>query len=114
MSDSESDPFAPGMSVDFRDGRVDARLGRKVKTVRPKLSLASRYDLQGSLYPSMKVRVQIDAEGVVRKVDILKSSGSVGADQSVEVALYQWWFEPIKDKAGHAIASELTFPIVWR
>ena len=45
MSDSESDPFAAAKGVIFRDGRVDVRMGRKVKTVRPKLSLADQYDL---------------------------------------------------------------------
>ncbi len=114
MSDSESDPFAPGMKVDFRDGRVDARMGRKVKTVRPKLSLAAQYDLQTTVDPSMRVRVHIDANGAVAKVDIIKSSGSEGADQAVIVALYQWWFEPARDSSGHAIPSEATFPIVWR
>ena len=113
MSDSESDPFAPGMKVEFRDGRVDVRLGRKVKTVRPKLNLAAIYDLQSTSFPTMTVKVHIDAEGAVRDVDIVKSSGSNGADQAVKVALYQWWFEPAKDAAGHAIASEVTFPITW-
>ena len=87
MSDSESDPFAPGMKVDFRDGRVEARLGRKVKTVRPKLSLAAQYDLQSTIDPSIRVSVHIDANGAVSKVDIVKSSGSDGADQAVIVAL---------------------------
>jgi TonB family protein len=114
MSDSESDPFAPGMQVDFRDGRVDARLGRKVKTVRPKLDLAARIDLMSTNAPSMTVRLTVDAEGAVRRVEIVRSSGSVGTDQAVKVALYQWWVEPKKDDAGRAIASVLTFPIAWR
>ena len=43
MSDSESDPFAHGSnSIEFRDGRADVRFGRKVKTVRPRLSLAAK------------------------------------------------------------------------
>ena len=63
---------------------------------------------------AFKVRVRVDTEGAVRQVDILKSSGSESADQAVKVALYQWWFEPKKDEAGNAIASVVTFPIVWR
>jgi TonB family protein len=114
MSDSESDPFAPGTQVEFRDGGVVARLGRKVKTVRPKLDLAARIDLMSTNAPSMTVRLTIDAQGAVRKVEIVRSSGSVGADQAVKAALYQWWVEPKKDAAGRAIASVITFPIAWR
>lgn len=114
MSDSESDPFAPGKSVEFKDGKVDARLGRKVKTVRPQLNLAARYDLQTTIDPSITVRLDIDAEGAVRKVEIVKSSGSIGADQAVENALYQWWFEPKRDEKGNAVPSQITFPIHWR
>jgi TonB family protein len=113
MSDSESDPFSPDMAVDFHDGRVEARLGRKVKTVRPKLSLAARLDLMTSGTPGMTVRLNVDREGAVRKVDIVRSSGSVGADEAVKVALYEWWVEPKKDDTGNAIASVITFPIVW-
>jgi TonB family protein len=114
MSDSESDPFSPDMRVALHDGAVEARLGRKVKTVRPKLSLAARVDLMSMDGPRMTVRLMIDPEGAVRKVDIVRSSGSVGTDEAVKVALYEWWVEPKKDELGHAIASVITFPIVWR
>lgn len=108
MSDSESDPFSPGTAEFFRDGRVDVRFGRKVKTVRPRLSLADRYDLVSLPSPRMLVRVRLDGEGAVRMVDILKSTGSDSADQAVKVALYQWWFEP--RKGGEDVVE---FPIVW-
>jgi TonB family protein len=114
MSESESDPFARGNSVQFRDGRVEARFGRKVKTIRPHLSLAAKYDLMGMQFPRMVVRVSVDASGNVRRVDITKSTGSDSADQEVKVALYQWWFEPPKDKSGGALADVVEFPIVWR
>jgi TonB family protein len=114
MSDSESDPFTPNMTVEFRDGALQARLGRKVKTVRPKLTITARIDLMSMNAPTMTVRLAVDAKGEVRKVDIIRSSGSVGADQAVKVALYQWWIEPKRDDNGRAVASVLTFPIVWK
>jgi len=110
MSDSESDPFTAkgdNAAVVFRDGRVEARLGRKVKTVRPHLSFASQMDLLGMQFPRMTVRVHIHTDGTVRRVDIVKPTGSPAADQEVKVALYQWWFEPTKD-------TEVEFSIVWR
>ncbi len=109
MSDAESDAFGHGESVVFQDGRVDARLGRKVKTVRPRLSYTSQIDLFSQQFPNMVVRIRIDAAGAVRRVDIVKSSRSVSADQEVKVALYQWWFEP-KKKSDDVVQ----FPIVWR
>ena len=115
MSDSESDPFSTAEhSVVIRDGRVDVKLGRKVKTVRPRLSLAAQYDLIAMQFPRIVVRVNVDAEGAVRKVEITRSSGSDGADQAVKVALYQWWFEPKRDAGGHATADVVEFPITWR
>jgi TonB family protein len=110
MSDSESDPFSKrtdDKAVVFRDGRVEARLGRKVKTIRPHLSFASQVDLMATQFPRLVVRVHIHADGSVRRVEIVKSSGSVSADQEVKVALYEWWFEPAKDDV-------VEFPIVWR
>jgi TonB family protein len=115
MSDSESDPFAHGSnSIEFRDGRVDVRFGRKVKTVRPRLSLAAKFDLMGMEYPRMVVRLHVEANGDVRDVEIIKSTGSRAADQEVKVALYQWWVEPPKDKRGTALADVAEFPIIWR
>jgi TonB family protein len=112
MSDSESDPFTttttrPSDAVLFRDGRVEARFGRKVKTIRPHLSFASQVDLMSMQYPRLVVRVHIHSDGSVRRVDIVKSSGSSSADQEVKVALYQWWFEPTRE-------SVMEFPIEWR
>jgi TonB family protein len=110
MSDSESDPFTANgtnAAVVFRDGRVDARFGRKVKTIRPHLSFSSQMDLLGMQFPRMRVRVHIHTDGTVRRVDIVRSSGSPAADQEVKVALYQWWFEPTKEE-------EVEFSIVWR
>jgi TonB family protein len=110
MSDSESDPFTKTKTAEtvvFKDGRVEARFGRKVKTIRPHLSFSSQMDLMSMQFPRLVVRVHIHTDGSVRRVDIIKSTGSPGADQEVKVALYQWWFEPTKE-------TEVEFPIVWR
>jgi TonB family protein len=111
MSDSESDPFTtatrPSDAVVFRDGRVEARFGRKVKTIRPHLSFSSQVDLMSMQFPRLVVRVHIHGDGSVRRVDIVKSSGSPSADQEVKVALYQWWFEPTRENV-------VEFPIAWR
>ena len=112
MSDSESDPFSKNNAgVTFRDGRVDVRVGRKVKTVRPRLSLAAQYDLFAMQFPRMVVRLSVDPSGSVRRVEIVKSTGSATADQDVKVALYQWWVEPAKNGAG---VDTIEFPITWR
>jgi TonB family protein len=58
-------------------------------------------------FPRLIVRVHIHGDGSVRRVDIVKSTGSAAADQEVKVALYQWWFEPTKDDV-------VEFPITWR
>jgi TonB family protein len=115
MSDSESDPFAHASnSIEFRDGRVDVQFGRKVKTVRPRLSLAAKYDLLAMQYPRMLVRMHVEPSGNVRSVTIIKSTGSRTADQEVTVALYQWWIDPPTDKHGVALADVVEFPIIWR
>lgn len=116
MSDSESDPFSASKdaAIEFRDGRVDVRFGRKVKTVRPRLSLAAQYDLLSMQFPRMVVRLNVDARGDVRRVEIVKSTGSASADQEVKVALYQWWVEPARDLSGIAVADTIEFPITWR
>lgn len=112
MSDSESDPFVAARdkaddAVVIRDGRVDVRLGRKVKTIRPHLSFSSRMDLMSMQFPRLVARVHIHLDGSVRRVEIVKSTGSPAADQEVKVALYQWWFEPTKEDV-------VEFPITWR
>jgi TonB family protein len=107
MSDSESDPFTKNGAVMFRDGRMEAKFGRKVKTVRPRLSLSSQYDLLAMQFPRIVVRAHLNGDGSVKRVEIVKSTGSASADQEVKVALYQWWFEPTRDDV-------VEFPMMWR
>jgi TonB family protein len=112
MSDSESDPFTRTGTVEISAGNIEAKLGRKVKTVRPHLSVASYETLVGILDRRMRLRVRIDEHGKVMRVDILRSSGSSTADQETKLAVYQWTFDPRPDRA--AVGDYVEFDIVWR
>jgi TonB family protein len=100
QTDSESDPFSIIGSVEFRPGKMVPRFGRKVKTVRPRLDLAGQYDLLAGSIPRVILRVRADETGRVREVTISKSSGSEEIDRPCIEAMYQWWFEPLRDKQG--------------
>ncbi len=113
ISDSESDAFAKTNTVEISEGSVEAKLGRKVKTIRPKLSLAAQLDLLGMQFPKMKLRVRIDNAGKAANVDIIKPTGSATADQETKLAVYQWEFGPDpKPKPGAVDIVE--FEIIWR
>ncbi|HET7093920.1 MAG TPA: TonB C-terminal domain-containing protein [Thermomicrobiales bacterium] len=114
MSDSESDLFTPNTQIDFRTGRVDARLGRKVTTVRPQLSLADQYDLMTMLSPHIQVRLHINRDGSIRKVDIIESSGSANVDEAMRIALYQWTFAPERTASAGAEPETVKLGIVWK
>lgn len=114
MSDSESDPFSNAGSVTFAPGRVEARYGRKVKTVRPRLTSAAQADLFGLQYPSVILKVKIDSTGKVTSVDILKSSGSNEVDLICQMTLYEWWIEPPKDAAGRPRPDVMVWRLDWR
>jgi TonB family protein len=113
MSPSESDAFSALGGVDFRDGRMDSRFGRSFKSVRPRLSFAAQLDLMSISQPRLVLKIGIDAAGNVTAVDVVKSTGSTLIDQPVKVAMYQWWFEPVKGADGKAISDTFVFPISW-
>ena len=114
ISDSESDAFSTTGAAVFRNGKLEARFGRKVKTVRPRLNLAGQYDLLSLPSPSVIMKVRADQTGRVRNVEILKSSGSGEVDQPCQLAMYEWWFEPPTDKSGKPQPAEMTWTIAWR
>ncbi len=114
VSDSESDAFSTTGAAVFRNGKLEARFGRKVKTVRPRLNLAGQYDLLSLPSPSVIMKVRTDQTGRVRNVEILKSSGSGEVDQPCQLAMYEWWFEPPTDKSGKPQPAEMTWTIAWR
>lgn len=116
QSDSDYDAFSTTGSAEFRPGKVVARFGRAVKTVRPRLSLAGRNDLLSLMDPTVVLEVTADETGSVRDVRITRSSGSNEVDQPCKLAMYQWWFEPPRDSAGRPRSSVMTWTIrfsVW-
>jgi TonB family protein len=113
MSPSESDAFSTLGGIEFRDGRIDSRLGRAFKSVRPQLGLAAQIDLMGLTDPRIVLKLRIDATGKVVAVDVVHSTGSDSIDQPVKLVMYQWWFEPQKGPTGQAMAETIVFPISW-
>jgi TonB family protein len=113
-SDSESDAFSRIGAASFRDGKLDVQFGRKVKTVRPRLLVAGQVDAFALRNPSVTLKVHIDATGKVTQVAVHKSSGSNEIDQPCRVAMYEWWFEPLKDKNGTPIPDVILFTISFR
>jgi len=113
-SDSESDAFSNVGTVEVRQGRVEARFGRKVKTTRPRISIAGTLDLMSLDYPTVVLKVKTDATGKVTSVGVLRSSGSVDLDHPTEMAVYDWWIEPPKDKDGHPLPDVMVWKISFR
>ena len=110
-SDSESDPFARIGSLTFHDGILEVQKGRKVKTTRPRVLLPGEIDLATRGGATVVLNITIDATGKVTSAQVQESSGSNDIDQPCRVAVYDWWFEPSRDKQGHPIADVLTFTI---
>jgi TonB family protein len=103
MSESESDAFSRMGTVEVRNGRVDARLGREFKSVRPRLSLKAQLDAISMQRPVVEMKVAIDETGKVIDVTILRSSGSNEIDLPTTKAMYGWWIEPAKNKEGKGV-----------
>jgi TonB family protein len=114
MSPSESDAFSTLGGIEFRDGRMDSRLGRAFKSVRPQLNLAAQIDLMGLSDRRIVLKLEIDPTGKVIAVDVVHSTGRDSIDQPVKLAMYEWWFEPKKGPTGQAMAETIVFPISWR
>ena len=113
MSPSESDAFTTLGGIEFRDGRVESRLGRAFKSVRPRLSLPAQIKLMSLSEKRIVLKVAIDATGKVKSVDVLRSTGSALIDQPVKLVLYEWWFEPPKGPDGLATEDTIVLPISW-
>jgi protein TonB len=103
---SDTDSFAmvaQSNNVRFHDGKMEARQGRKVKTTRPNYGLAAMTDAQSMPDVTVVLGVTVDAAGNVSDVTILHSSGSENIDLPTKAAVYNWWFEPKKDKDGRGL-----------
>ena len=114
MSDSEVDAFSVLGSAEFRSGKVTVQSGRQVKTRRPRIGLAGMVDLAQRTTAQVVLKVAVDPTGKVTDVNVLRSSGSNEIDQPCRVAMYEWWFEPKKDAAGHAVPDVFQFTISFR
>jgi TonB family protein len=103
---SDTDSFAmvaKSNNVRFHNGKMEARQGRKVNTTRPNYGLAAMTDAQSMLTVTVVLGVTVDAAGNVQDVTILHSSGSENIDLPTKAAVYNWWFEPKKDKDGRGL-----------
>jgi hypothetical protein len=112
-SESESDPFSDHPVVIYRDGKVEARDGRKVKTVKPKLTEAGMLALQAMDTPIIIIEVKIDENGKVTDADYLRRSNKPEVDLPHLQAAYEWEFEPSRDKNGHPHPDTLIIPFIW-
>jgi outer membrane biosynthesis protein TonB len=114
-SDSESDPFSKtAISAVLRDGKLDVREGRKIKTTRPHFLPGSEAAFYANPNATLVLKIQIDATGNVKHVETIRSAGSVEIDQPCEVAVYDWWFEPTHNKAGKPVPDVVVFTINFR
>ncbi|MDB5354088.1 MAG: TonB family protein [Phycisphaerales bacterium] len=114
-SDSESDAFQKTASADlFQDGKLEVRKGRKVKTTRPHILLGGQVSLIAMGQATVVLKISIDETGKVTGADILQSSGSNDVDQPCRVAVYDWWFEPTRNKAGRPVPDVIVFTIRFR
>jgi TonB family protein len=114
QSDSESDPFSTRGNVTITAGRIEARLGRDVKPVKPRLRIKAGLDVYSIANASVTLLAKIDAAGKVTDVRIVKSSGSNDIDLPTVVAMYKWWIEPARDKAGKPIEDALQITFLFR
>lgn len=116
QSDSDSDPFSrkTGNVVILENGRLDVRFGRKIKTTRPHVMVAGQFDLIALSNATVCLEIHIAASGNVTDVKVSRSSGSNQIDEPTRLAVYDWWFEPAKDKHGKPIADITFFTIEYR
>jgi len=91
MSESESDAFSRNGTIAIRNGRVDARLGRNFKSVKPRLNIKGELDAISVQRPVVEMKVYVDETGKVIDVKIMRSSGSNEIDLPTTTAMYKWW-----------------------
>jgi TonB family protein len=113
QSESDSDPFSriSGNITIPRAGRLEIRMGRKVKTTRPQVNIAGQLDLIALNNPTVVLEVHIAPTGNVTDVRVARSSGSNGIDEPTRVAVYEWWFEPARDKSGKPVPDVIYFAV---
>jgi TonB family protein len=111
-NDSDSDPFSRiSGTIVFHDGRLNVRMGRKIKTTRPQVHIAGQIDLWTLNNPTVVLEVHIATTGKVTDVKIAHSSGSNQIDEPTRLAVYDWWFEPARNKSGKPINDVIFFSV---
>jgi hypothetical protein len=111
QSDTDSDLFAETIDVEMRAGKLSARQGRDVKLASPKFNLAMMGDARLIAYPISGVfELSIDETGAVRKVTIIKSTGSAVFDRAFELSFYEAWVQP-RIRNGKAVADVVKIPV---
>jgi TonB family protein len=113
QSESESDAFARIGSISFSGNKVEARLGREFKSVKPRLNLKAQVDLISLPNPRVLLKLSIDETGKITDVVILRSSGSNEIDLPTRLTMYKWWIEPAKDKNGKPAADVIVLAISY-
>ena len=91
---SDLDLFAKAEGVDFKPGGLEARTGRPVKLVRPRIDLGYMLDataLRGRK-TTILLKIETDASGTPTHVDIVQSSGSTSIDDAIRLAMYSSHF----------------------
>jgi TonB family protein len=113
QADSDSDAFSRLDGVVRQDGRMEVQFGREVKTVRPKLPISAMIDAALGAR-SVTLKVSIGRNGNVTAVGVSKSSSSREVDQACLLAMYDWSFEPSKDKQGKPVPDVIYFTLNFR
>lgn len=99
-SDRDSDLFASEVAVRYERGRVQARQGREFKLARLQPNLSSYTQAYTISFPAIiRMQIEIDADGKVKRVTVLRSTGSGSIDREIELAMYSSWFEPENDRS---------------
>lgn len=114
-AEEDVDAFSSKGSVTFRQGKVEAKFGRRVKAVRPRFGLAGQTDAMQIGRVVVVLGVTVDETGRVTAVEVLQSSGSPNnIDLPIMRAMYEWWIEPKTGKDGKAKADTMTWRIELR
>jgi hypothetical protein len=100
LSDSESDEFSDQTPIVYRNGKVEAREGLKVRSVKPKLTAAGEEALAAMDVPVIIIKVNVDEQGNVTDADYIRRSHIAEVDLPHMRAAYEWHFEPTRDKSG--------------
>jgi hypothetical protein len=112
-TDRDSDLVADEFALTYERGRVNASKGREFKFARPRENLAALVEATTLPRPlQLNLKIEIDDQGNVKRVTVVRSTGSSSLDRILELAAYRSWFQPRTDASGRTLRrEEFTFPI---